>query len=142
MIGRIEHDVAEAFAAFRKAIRRGDERSACQMVQNLLPSQEPEEVSKFLLAAASKEISYTDKNRIHQQQISPSPRGGLFPALSATFQLENESPKSSWRASCRAGCSAAVGARSLRSASKQESLRTFLVQPKKFWLWYPTRVRV
>src|SRR5882724_3707268 len=64
MIGMIEHDVAEAFAAFRKAIRRGDGRSASQMVQNLLSSQEPEEVWKFLLAAASKEISYTEQNTV------------------------------------------------------------------------------
>jgi len=49
MIAMLEHDVAEAFTAFRKAIRRGDDRSACQMVQNLLSSQEPEEVWKFLL---------------------------------------------------------------------------------------------
>jgi hypothetical protein len=64
MIGMIEHDVAEAFATFKRAIRRGDEKSASKMVQNLLSSQEPEEVWKFLLAAASTEISYTDQNTV------------------------------------------------------------------------------
>src|SRR5258708_6061227 len=64
MIGMIEHDVAEAFSAFRKAIRRGDDKVASQMVQTLLASQAPEEVWKFLRAAASKEISYTDHNTV------------------------------------------------------------------------------
>jgi membrane protein required for beta-lactamase induction len=64
MIGIIEHDVAEAFAAFRKAIRRGDDRSAAQMVQNLLSSQDPEQVWKFLLAAASTEISHTEQKTV------------------------------------------------------------------------------
>jgi len=60
----IEHEVTEAFAALRRAIRRGDDRSAAQMVQNLLSSQNQEEVWKFLLAAASTEISYAEKQSV------------------------------------------------------------------------------
>jgi hypothetical protein len=64
MIGTIEHDVAEAFAAFRRAIRRGDDKTAAQIVQNLLSSQEPGDVWKFLITAASTEISHTDQKTV------------------------------------------------------------------------------
>jgi hypothetical protein len=64
MIGMMEHEVTEAFAAFRRAIRRGDDKSAAQMVQNLLSSQDPGEVWKYLLAAASTEISHTDQKAV------------------------------------------------------------------------------
>jgi len=59
-----EHEVTEAFAALRRAIRRGDDKSAAQMVQNLLSSQDPGEVWKYLLAAASTEISHTDQKAV------------------------------------------------------------------------------
>ena len=55
-----EHEVTEAFAALKRAIRRGDDRSAAQMVQDLLSSQNEGEVWKFLLMTASSEISYRD----------------------------------------------------------------------------------
>ncbi len=61
MIEMKEHEAAEAFAALKRAIRRGDDRSAAQMVQNLLSSQDANEVWKFLLAAVSSEISYRDQ---------------------------------------------------------------------------------
>ena len=64
MIGMMEHEVTEAFAALKRAIRRGDDKSAAQMVQRLLLSQDPEEVWKFLLAAASTEISHTEQNTV------------------------------------------------------------------------------
>jgi hypothetical protein len=64
MIGITEHDTAEAFASCKRAIRRGDERTSAQMVQSLLSSQDPEEVWKFLLAAASTEISYRDQETV------------------------------------------------------------------------------
>jgi hypothetical protein len=59
-----EHEVREAYASLKKAIRRGDDKSAAQMVQNLLSSQNPAEVWKFLLAAASTEISYRDHDSV------------------------------------------------------------------------------
>ena len=64
MIGMKEHEVTEAFAALRRAIRRGDDKSAAQMIQKLLSSQDPEEVWKFLLAAASTEISHTEQKTV------------------------------------------------------------------------------
>jgi hypothetical protein len=64
MIGLKEHEVTEAFAALKRAIRRGDDKSAAQMVQNLLSSQDPEDVWKFLLAAASTDISYAEKQSV------------------------------------------------------------------------------
>ena len=60
MIEMTEHEVTEAYASLKRAIRRGDERSAAQMVQSLLPSLNSAEVWKFLLMAASSEVSYTD----------------------------------------------------------------------------------
>jgi len=64
MIGMIEHEVTEAYASLKRAIRRGDDKSAAQMIQKLLSSQNPEEVWKFLLAAASTEISHTDQKAV------------------------------------------------------------------------------
>jgi hypothetical protein len=57
-----EHDVIEAYAALKRAIRRGDDRSAALMVQNLLSTQDAAEVWKFLLTTASSEISYRDQS--------------------------------------------------------------------------------
>ena|SRR5271168_752714 len=56
-----EHDVTVAYTALKKAIRRGDYRSATLMVQNLLATQDPAEVWKFLLTSASSEISHNDQ---------------------------------------------------------------------------------
>jgi hypothetical protein len=64
MIAVKEHEVSEAYAALRRAIRRGDDKSAAQMLQNLLSSQNPVDVWKFLLAAASTEISYRDQQSV------------------------------------------------------------------------------
>lgn len=64
MIEIKEHEVIEAYAALKRAIRRGDDRSAVQMVQNLLSSQEAGEVWKFLLATASTEISYREQQTV------------------------------------------------------------------------------
>lgn len=61
MVEMKEHEAAEAIAALKRAIRRGDDRSAAQMVQNLLSSQDAGGVWEFLLATASSEISYTDQ---------------------------------------------------------------------------------
>jgi hypothetical protein len=57
-----EHDVTEAYAALKRAIRRGDHRSAALMVQNLLATLDPAEVWKFLLTSASSEVSYIDQS--------------------------------------------------------------------------------
>jgi hypothetical protein len=57
-----EHDVIEAFTSLKRAIRRGDDRSAAQMVQNLLSSQDPVEVWKFLLEMSSSGVSHADQN--------------------------------------------------------------------------------
>jgi hypothetical protein len=62
MIATIEHDVIEAFTSLKRAIRRGDQRSGAQMIQNLLSSQDTLEVWKFLLEMASSGVSYTDQN--------------------------------------------------------------------------------
>jgi len=64
MIGTTEHEITEAYASLKRAIMRGDDRSAAQMVQSLLSSQDPEDVWKFLLAAASTDISYTEKQSV------------------------------------------------------------------------------
>jgi hypothetical protein len=64
MIGITEHEVTEAYATLKRAIRRGDDRSAAQMVQNLLSSQDTGEVWKFLLTATSSEISYRDQQTV------------------------------------------------------------------------------
>jgi hypothetical protein len=57
-----EHDVTEAYAALKRAIRRGDDKSAGLMVQNLLATQDAAEVWKFLLTSASSEVSYRDQS--------------------------------------------------------------------------------
>lgn len=62
MIAMTEHDVKEAYASLKRAIRRGDQRSSAQMVQSLLSSQDPVEVWKFLLEMSSSEVSHTDQN--------------------------------------------------------------------------------
>lgn len=64
MIGTTEHEVTEAYASLKRAIRRGDDRSAAQMVQSLLSSQDSGEVWEFLLTAASSEISYRDQQTV------------------------------------------------------------------------------
>lgn len=62
MIAMTEHEVTEAFASLKRAIRRGDDRSSAQMVQNLLCAQDPVEVWKFLLEMSSSEVSHTNQN--------------------------------------------------------------------------------
>ena len=62
MIATTEHEIIEAYASLKRAIRRQDDRSAAQMVQNLLSSQDPVEVWKFLLDMASSGVSHTDQN--------------------------------------------------------------------------------
>jgi hypothetical protein len=64
MIGTTEHEVTEAYASLKRAIRRGDDRSAAQMVQSLLSSQDSGEVWEFLLTAASSEISHRDQQTV------------------------------------------------------------------------------
>ena len=62
MIGTIEHEVTEAYASLKRAIRRGDERSATQIVQSLLSSQDAGDVWKFLLEMSSSEVSHSDRH--------------------------------------------------------------------------------
>ncbi|HYY73086.1 MAG TPA: hypothetical protein VE778_05785 [Candidatus Bathyarchaeia archaeon] len=62
-----EHEVTEAYNSLKRAIRRGDDRSAAQMVRNLLSTQDGSEVWRFLLTAASSELGYRDQ---HDQQTT------------------------------------------------------------------------
>jgi hypothetical protein len=62
MIAMTEHEIIEAYASLKRAIRRQDDRSAAQMVQNLLSSQDPVEVWKFLLDMSSSGVSHTDQS--------------------------------------------------------------------------------
>ena len=55
-----EHETQAAYDSLKRAIKGGRDRDAAQMVRNLL-SVDSKEAWKFLLTAASSEVSHTDK---------------------------------------------------------------------------------